>query len=60
MKIVIRRVGGLEVRDAIQCERLSVIRRVGGLEALKNGGVVIQNVIRRVGGLEVHNAVSYL
>ena len=51
-RVVIRRVGGLEVRLHPFGEHAGVIRRVGGLEENKNVSEEWVRVIRRVGGLE--------
>ena len=50
---VIRRVGGLEVRQAALFTSGHVIRRVGGLEDQGEKYDASESVIRRVGGLEV-------
>ena len=51
--MVIRRVGGLEVRPDAPHGHGSVIRRVGGLEVPGPSSLWGPAVIRRVGGLEV-------
>ena len=51
--IVIRRVGGLEVRKIWTPDLDPVIRRVGGLEEEHGKHHLSLLVIRRVGGLEV-------
>ena len=52
MSPVIRRVGGLEDRQALHRTDRHVIRRVGGLEAVQERRYAVPEVIRRVGGLE--------
>ena len=51
-RVVIRRVGGLEVRLHPIAQQAFVIRRVGGLEDYEERVLTPARVIRRVGGLE--------
>ena len=51
-RIVIHRVGGLEVQNGRQGRLSVVIHRVGGLEVIEEGTKKGLTVIHRVGGLE--------